>query len=60
MICTGSYDSPKPEKYSEYRNRVFSKHKEKLNNMLRQIKECSLKQEDKARLKAELLKILSD
>lgn len=58
MICTGSYDSYKPEKYSEYRNRVFSKHKDKLNNMLRQIKECSLKPEDKAKLKTDLIKIL--
>jgi hypothetical protein len=56
MLCPGT--DYIPEKYSDYRNRVFSKHKDKLINQLRQIKECSLKSEDKAKLKTELRKIL--
>ncbi len=48
-----------PEKYSDYRNRNFQKHKEKLTNQLRQIKECSLKEEDKKRLMIILENILT-
>ena len=52
--------SDKPEPYSSYKNRVFSKHIDKLNNQLRQIKDCSLRPEDKARLKTMLREILNE
>ena len=45
----------KPEPYSAYKNRVFSKHIDKLNNQLMQIKNSSLKADDKTKLKAKLL-----
>jgi hypothetical protein len=46
--------------YSSYKNRVFSKHLDKMKNALRQIKDCSLKPADKVKLKTELIKILNE
>jgi len=58
MLCVG--EDYIPEKYSDYKNRVFSKHLDKIKNQMRQIRECSLKGDDKAKLKKELLKILNE
>lgn len=55
MLCTAIYSDPKPEKYKDYRNRTKGKHIDKLNHQLWQIKDCSLKIEDKQQLKKELL-----
>lgn len=49
----------KPESYKDYRNRTMTKHIEKLLNQLRQIKDCSLKQDDKVALRKKLLEILA-
>ena len=48
-----------PEKYPDYRNRVFDKHHNKLKNQLLQIKQCSLKPEDKEKLKKRLAELLN-
>jgi hypothetical protein len=50
----------KIESYKSYKNRAFSKHIDKIKNQIRQIKDCSLKPEDKSKLKAELIKILNE
>ena len=43
-------------KYKDYKNRTVAKHIDKIKNQLRQIKDCSLKQDDKVALK----KVMSD
>lgn len=48
MICIGN-DYP-VEKYKDYRNRTIKKHFEKFLNQLEQIRQCSLKDEDKKKL----------
>ena len=49
-----------PEKYSEYKNRTFTKHENKISNMLTQIKECSLRREDKIKLVNKLSEQLTE
>lgn len=49
-----------PQSYKQYKNAKFAKHKDLLNKSLRQIKDCSLKTEDKARLCCELAEILTE
>ena len=56
MICTSS--DYKVENYKDYRNRVMTKHIDKIKNQLRQIKDCSLKPEDKEKLKKQLIEII--
>ena len=43
------------EKYSDYKNRTQQKHLDKLHKQLWAIKECSLKIQDKEKLKKDLL-----
>jgi hypothetical protein len=38
------------ETYKSYHNRTVKKHLDKITNQLRQIKDCSLKSEDKRKL----------
>lgn len=47
-----------PEKYIDYRNRTFDKHLNKLKNQLEQIRQCSLKDDDKLKLKNKLIELL--
>jgi len=58
MHSMGSDD--KPQGYKEYKNAKFTKHTDILKNSLRQIKDCSLKTEDKAKLVVKLSEILVD
>ena len=48
-------DGYRVEKYSDYKNRTIQKHVEKLNTQLWAIKQCSLKPEDKEKLKQTLI-----
>ena len=48
-----------PEKYSDYRNRVFDRHIKKLKDSLMQIRQCSLKPDDKEKLKKQLSELLN-
>jgi hypothetical protein len=57
MLSMGS--EHKVEKYPEYRNRVFTRHKRDANNMVIQIRQCSLRDADKKKLLAELVEILT-
>jgi hypothetical protein len=57
LHCGSDY---KVENYKDYKNRTVKKHIEKLTNQIRQIKDCSLKGEDKVKLKAELLQLLQN
>lgn len=54
MICTGN--EYHVEHYADYRNRVIKKHMDKIKNQLRQINDCSLKGDDKKKLKEQMLK----
>jgi len=49
MIVPSAYFEP-IESYKSYKNRSFTKHVDKIRNQLRQIKDCSLKGEDKRKL----------
>lgn len=49
MIVPHIYFEP-VESYKSYKNRSFTKHVDKIRNQLRQIKECSLKDDDKKNL----------
>lgn len=51
------YDDP-PISYKEYKNRAVTKHQEKVKNQLRQISDCSLKPEDKERLKKSMIEMI--
>lgn len=44
----------KPEPYKSYRNRTFDKYENRVKNIATNIKQCSLKPEDKKRLVAKL------
>lgn len=50
----------KPEPYAAYRNRTMTKHRDKIDNQLRQIKECSLRPEDKKKLMNELIQKIQE
>lgn len=54
MLCYGSGDTI--EKYKDYRNRTMQKHMDKINKQLWAIKECSLKAEDKEKLRLQMTK----
>lgn len=43
------------EKYSSYKNRTFARQVKRMDDSLRQIKDCSLKPEDKKKLKQQLI-----
>lgn len=58
MLCTG--DDFQVEKYSVYRNRTLNKHLDKIKNQMRQIKDCSLKPEDKKKLHEKLIQIINE
>ena len=47
------------EKYSIYNYRLFKKHMAKIEKQLQQIKNCSLKKEDKDYLRAKLLEAVN-
>lgn len=57
MICSTIYD--KPENYTDYRNRTVTKHLDKMKNQLMQIGMCSLKGDDKVKLKKQLIELLA-
>jgi hypothetical protein len=46
------------EPYSAYRNRTVNKHLDKIKNQLRQIKDCSLKADDKRKLLNQLAALI--
>ena len=46
------------ESYKAYKNRAFTKHKDKMKNQLNQILSSSLKGDDKMKLIGELINIL--
>lgn len=48
------------ENYKDYKNRTIKKHLDKINNQMMQIKQCSLKGEDKQSLLNQISKIISD
>jgi hypothetical protein len=48
MICYGS--DYKPEPYKAYKNRTFTKRMANTLNLVRQVKDCSLRPEDKKKL----------
>jgi len=48
-----------PEKYQDYKNRVYSRHLEKAKNMAMQIKQCSLKGDDKQKLIQQIIEVLT-
>jgi hypothetical protein len=52
--------SPPPQSYKSYKNQKFTKHTDLLKNSLRQIRDCSLKQEDKAKLLVVLAEVLAN
>lgn len=58
MLCVGN-EFNVPE-YPAYRNSKFLKHKEKFVHQLRQIRECSLKPEDKKKLITQLIDMAND
>ncbi len=58
MLCYGS--EYKVEKYPDYKNRTVTKHLDKMKNQLRQIKDCSLKGEDKIKLRQQLLELIKE
>lgn len=58
MIQTGG--GYNVENYKDYRNRTVQKHLDKINNQLRQIRECSLKPEDKGKLISDILIIIEN
>ena len=58
MLCTGSED--KIENYKDYRNRVMTKHKEKIKNQLQGLKAQSLKGEDKRKVIADLIEQINN
>jgi hypothetical protein len=60
MLCTGSEYDSKPIDYKKYRAEKFEKTKQKINMILRGINSLSLKSEDKAKLIAEVKKIVAD
>lgn len=45
--------------YSSYKNDKFTRHLDKLKKQLRQIDDCSLKDDDKKKLKAKLIELLT-
>ncbi len=53
MIIDGGYNV---ESYKVYKNRVVTKHLDKIKNQLRQIKNCSLRADDRDKLKKQLIK----
>ncbi len=57
MFYTGS-ESYIPEKYKDYRNRTITKSLEKFKHQLQGIKACSLKGDDKNKLRKQLLELL--
>lgn len=47
-----------PEPYKAYKNRNFTKHHDKIKEALRQIRDLSLKPEDKVKLKKEMMELI--
>lgn len=47
-----------PESYKSYKNRKFTKHEDLIRNQLRQITDCSLKLEDKEKLKKKIIELI--
>ncbi len=58
MLSVGS-DYP-VEKYKDYRNRTILQHIDKTNKQLWQIKQCSLKPEDKEKAKQKILELVNN
>ena len=58
MLVGGDEFETRP--YSEYRNRAFERHKNKLVNSLWQIRQCSLKKEDKNKLLKEMMQLIDE
>ncbi len=48
-----------PPSYKAYKNDKFTRHMDKLKKQIQQINECSLKAEDKAELKKQLIKLIA-
>jgi len=58
MICLGG--GYPVETYKGYKNRTFAQQIDKASKNLLQIKQCSLKKEDKEKLKNELLEFIKN
>lgn len=56
MMITHYSEMPPP--YKSYKHDKFKRHKDKLKKQIQQIKECSLKEEDKIKLYSELKKLI--
>lgn len=54
MLITGCDEYP-VEKYKDYKGRTMGKHIDKIDSQLWAIKSCSLKKEDKEKLRQQLL-----
>lgn len=52
------YHTEKPLSYKSYKHDKFERHKDKLKNQIRQIRECSLREDDKIELYSELKKLI--
>ena len=50
--------SETPPSYKSYKNDKFKRHKDKLKKQVQQIKECSLREDDKKKLFAELKNLI--
>ncbi len=58
MLYTGS-EHEEVEKYSDYKYRTKEKFKNRFKDIISGIESCSLKKEDKIKLKKELIEILN-
>lgn len=58
MLYTGGNE--KIEGYTGYRNRTMTRHLEKMKNTLMQIRQCSLKEEDKVKLRKQLIELINE
>ena len=56
MLITHYSEQPPP--YKSYKHDKFERHKDKLKKQIQQIKECSLREEDKIKLYSELKKLI--
>lgn len=55
LHCGSEYEV---ENYKDYKNRTIKKHLDKIKNQMMQIKQCSLKGEDKQWLLSQIGKII--
>lgn len=54
------FDDPKPEKYKDYKNRKNQQSIDKASKLMWQIKDYSLKPEDKELLRQKMIKFIQE